>query len=122
MTDYFSQLPKEAKNADWQFQKGTTISHLAKLNSFSVLNVPIGGYASIVNATTDVWGPSWRMVVDFKNGRPEAYGVFPGGQSGNPGSQSYADMVSDWANGKYNILQFWTNEEMAKKNYKSEKK
>ena len=122
MTDYFLKLPKEAKNADWQFQKGTTISHLAKLNSFSILNVPIGGYASIVNATTDVWGPSWRMVVDFKNGRPEAYGVFPGGQSGNPGSQSYADMVSDWANGKYNILQFWTNEEMAKKNYKLEKK
>ena len=122
MSDYFINLPKNEKPAEWQYQKGTSIKHLAHLNPFSILNVPIGGYASIVNATTDVWGPSWRMVVDFKNGRPEAYGIFPGGQSGNPGSQNYADMVSDWANGKYNILQFWQNEEMAKNNYKSTKK
>lgn len=118
MTNYFKDSTNN-KPKEWQYQKGTTISHMAKLGPLSVSNIPIGGNYSVVNACTEVWGPSWRMIVDFKNGRPEALGIFPGGQSGNPGSENYADMISDWAAGKYNILQFWPDELSAKKNYKT---
>ena len=31
----------------------------------------------------------------------QAYGVYPGGQSGNPGSPFYDNMIDHWANGKY---------------------
>jgi penicillin amidase len=34
----------------------------------------------------------------------EAYGIYPGGQSGNPGSKYYDNFVDDWASGKYNRL------------------
>ena len=32
---------------------------------------------------------------------PSAFTIYPGGQSGNPGSFYYNDMVTDWADGKY---------------------
>ena len=44
------------------------------------------------------------MVVDLKDDT-EAYGIYPGGQSGNPGSRFYDNFVDDWAAGKYN--RFW---------------
>ena len=34
----------------------------------------------------------------------EAYGVYPGGQSGNPGSKYYDNFVDQWAAGKYYSL------------------
>jgi penicillin amidase len=36
----------------------------------------------------------------------EAYGVYPGGQSGNPGSRYYDAFVNDWAAGTYYPLLF----------------
>jgi len=34
----------------------------------------------------------------------EAYGVYPGGQSGNPGSRYYDQFVDKWVKGEYNKL------------------
>jgi penicillin amidase len=31
----------------------------------------------------------------------EAYGIYPGGQSGNPGSRFYQNFIGDWSKGKY---------------------
>jgi penicillin amidase len=36
----------------------------------------------------------------------KAQGVFPGGQSGNPGSHWYDNMVDTWAKGEYYSLLF----------------
>ncbi|HEY0718645.1 MAG TPA: penicillin acylase family protein [Streptosporangiaceae bacterium] len=49
-------------------------------------------------------GPSWRMVVDFsgsgagapRTGPDLAEGVYPGGQSENPASPWYDDLISRW--------------------------
>ena len=38
-----------------------------------------------------------------------AYGVYPGGQSGNPGSKYYDDFLQYWVEGKYYKLQFLPN-------------
>lgn len=40
------------------------------------------------------------MIVHL-SARTEAYGVYPGGQSGNPGSRFYDSFVDTWAAGKY---------------------
>jgi penicillin amidase len=31
----------------------------------------------------------------------DAYGIYPGGQSGNPGSRFYDDGIENWAKGNY---------------------
>ena len=56
------------------------------------------------------YGPSWRMIVDLGD-EVKAIGVYPGGQSGNPGSKYYDNMVDTWANGQYNDLNFWKSTE-----------
>ncbi|RIV27629.1 penicillin acylase family protein [Fibrisoma montanum] len=89
----------------WGPHKGTDIRHLLPgLDAFSVLNLNVGGGSGIVNATSERWGPSWRMVVAL-GPQPKAYGLYPGGQSGNPGSPLYQNMIEKWAKGElYELL------------------
>lgn len=92
----------------WASQKSTDILHLARLPGFGHLDVDCGGGAAIVNATTERNGPSWRMVVAL-GPEPKGYGVFPGGQSGNPGSRHYDDLLETWRVGQLNELIFLTS-------------
>lgn len=98
----------------WGDWKSTSIKHLLGANNpaldkFSRLNLPIGGGTGIVNAATPRTGPSWRMVVALDKKQPKAYGIYPGGQSGNPGSKMYDNMVDRWAKGELNELLFLQN-------------
>lgn len=91
----------EEGDYSWANYKKTTIQHLVpNFKSFSAPNVYTGGGAGILNATGSRHGASWRMVVEMG---PEikAFGVFPGGQSGNPGSKFYDNFIPIWANGEY---------------------
>jgi penicillin amidase len=97
--------------ADW---KNTSIKHLLgannpALNKFSRLNIKMGGGKGIVNATAERWGPSWRMIVQLDKNQPKAYGIYPGGQSGNPGSGNYDNMIDKWAKGELNELLYLQN-------------
>lgn len=96
---------------DWEKYKATRINHLAKLAPLSRLNLPIGGGNNCINATKVDHGPSWRMVISLTQ-KTEAYGVYPGGQSGNPGSRFYDSFVDQWAAGKYYTLWMMTKEEV----------
>lgn len=92
----------------WGKAKSTDIKHLVPLfKSFSRMDVENGGGANIINATTEAGhGPSWRMVVQLDKTWPKAYGLYPGGQSGNPGSSFYDNMIDKWAKGELNELVF----------------
>ena len=47
-------------------------------------------------------GPRWRMIVRWAGrGRAVAEGIYPGGQSENPASPWYQNLVADWWDGKY---------------------
>lgn len=47
-------------------------------------------------------GPSWRMIVAFTGrGGISAKAIYPGGQSENPASPWYSDLITDWQNGTY---------------------
>ncbi|MCC2545976.1 penicillin acylase family protein [Hymenobacter sp. BT175] len=96
-----------ALGPDWRWanQKSTDILHLAQLKGFGSLDLDVGGGAGIVNAISERNGPSWRMVVAL-GPQPKAYGVFPGGQSGNPGSAYYTDMIETWRTGTLDELVF----------------
>jgi penicillin amidase len=96
----------------WAKYKNTRIRHLLRLTPLSHLQVNIGGGIHIINAAKQFHGPSWRMVVHLTN-ETEAYGSYPGGQSGNPGSKYYDNFVDGWAEGKYNKLWFMKKTEAA---------
>lgn len=93
----------EADEGDftWANYKKTTVQHLVpQFKSFSVENVYTGGGAGILNATSQRSGASWRMVVEL-GPEVKAFGIYPGGQSGNPGSKYYSNFIQKWANGEY---------------------
>jgi penicillin amidase len=46
-------------------------------------------------------GPSWRMIAALGPGGVSAQGIYPGGQSENPASPWYANLVGLWWDGKY---------------------
>jgi penicillin amidase len=103
VNDWKKEYGNKLTNWTWAKSKTTTLLHLARLKPFSVLNLPTNGGANIVNATTKRTGPSWRMVVALGI-RPKAYGIYPGGQSGNPGSFYYDNFIDDWQKGKLRRL------------------
>jgi penicillin amidase len=93
----------ESKEGDygWADYKKTTIQHLVPtFKAFSVPDVYTGGGAGILNATGPRHGASWRMVVELGS-TIQAFGIYPGGQSGNPGSRFYDNFIPIWAKGDY---------------------
>jgi len=103
-TPHLKQLEAENK-LEWAKMKDTRVNHLLKIPGLSRLHLPIGGGEHIINATKETHGPSWRMIVHLTD-EIEAYGVYPGGQSGNPGSKYYDTFVDYWAAGKYYRILF----------------
>ena len=63
------------------------------------------GHKNTLNAVRSYAGPSWRMVVELGD-TTKASVVYPGGQSGNPGSLYYDNFIDTWAEGKYYEAQF----------------
>ncbi|MEN2281223.1 penicillin acylase family protein [Algoriphagus sp. SE2] len=101
LLDEMEKWVSEEADYSWANYKNTTIQHLVpQFKAFSVSNVYTGGGSGIVNATSGRHGASWRMIVELGD-KPTAFGVYPGGQSGNPGSKYYGNFIPIWADGKY---------------------
>lgn len=96
---------QQLKVKDWAAFKDASISHLAKIPAFGV-SVRTSGSADIINAHAKTFGPSWRMIVELGKTKINAFGIYPGGQSGNPGSPHYREMIDTWSKGGYYELQF----------------
>ncbi|AWW29654.1 penicillin acylase family protein [Echinicola strongylocentroti] len=92
---------EKGENISWSAYKNTTIQHLVpNFKSFSRAGIFTGGGRSIINATSERHGASWRMLVELGND-VKAFGIYPGGQSGNPGSKFYDNFIETWAEGEY---------------------
>ena len=109
ITNSFKNAVSDLKKLDadgkleWAKYKDTKVMHLARLEALSRMHLPIGGGTHCINATKQTHGPSWRMIVSLTP-QTEAYGVYPGGQSGNPGSKFYDNFIDTWVAGKYYTL------------------
>jgi penicillin amidase len=70
---------------------------------------PSGGNIWTVNAADSddgylsTAGPSWRFIMDW--GTKQGIGVYPGGQSENPMSPWYSNLIPAWWNGVYYPMQ-----------------
>ncbi len=101
------------ENWEWSQIKKSYVPHLAAIKGFGSKALTIGGAKHTVNAMSESNGPSWKMVVALGK-EPIAYGILPGGQSGNPGSKYYDNQLSTWEEGKLNQLLFFSNKEQYK--------
>lgn len=101
---------------EWGDFKDSYIGHLARLEPFSI-HIKHGGNHDIVNAHSRTHGPSWRMVVSLEKTGIKAWGVYPGGQSGNPGSYYYNNMLDTWTADKHFSLSFLQSPEQGQSLY-----
>jgi penicillin G amidase len=95
---YLALDSKDRKN--WGSYKATEIPHLARLKPFGVPFIHTSGAKHIVNAMGKSHGPSWRMIVELSK-PPKAFVNYPGGQSGDPASKHYHDMLDHYFDGTY---------------------
>lgn len=89
----------------WGTYKNSGVRHLLKIPALSRLNLFAGGGEGIINAYKQFHGPSWKMVVELTDDI-NAYAIYPGGQSGNPGSKYYDAFINDYIAGRYYKLLF----------------
>ena len=107
------QIESEGK-MEWAKFKNTSINHLLRdaTAPFARKGLMNGGGYGILNATKTTHGPSWRMVVSLTT-PVTATVVYPGGQSGNPGSKYYDNFVDAWTVGQYYDALFLTKQDVA---------
>ena len=107
MTAIAAWKEENGDDLSWYKFKNTTVQHILKIDVFSKSQVNIGGNYGIVNAASKRAGPSWRFVVELNNTEGvKAWGIYPGGQTGNPGNPAYTELIERWATGKYERLTF----------------
>jgi penicillin G amidase len=92
-------------NVEWSDFKDSYIGHLLRIEPLNI-HVRHGGNHDIVNAHSKTHGPSWRMIVSLEKDGVKTWATYPGGQSGNPGSAHYSDLLDYWTKGKYYRLSF----------------
>ncbi len=106
----FSQLTLELGQdfRTWTFNRvqETKLPHLAKLPGFGVRNIEMDGQDMTVLANTGAHGPAWKMVVSLNPSGMEAWGAYPGGQSGHPFSKHYDSLVEPWSKGQLLPLRY----------------
>lgn len=110
-------VKEEAQNGlIWWKHKGSSIQHLLRdaVPALGRPNIEAPGWGNVLNAFGKTSGPSWRMIVHL-TAETEAYGIYPAGQSGNPGSKFYDNFIDDWVAGNYYRLWVMKESEVADK-------
>lgn len=93
---------------DWRWANvnRTNLNHLGQIPGLGKNNIITDGGAESINAIRGSHGPSWRMVVELNPDGVRGYGVYPGGQTGNPGSPRYTEFIETWRTGELFELKF----------------
>ncbi|NBC66836.1 MAG: penicillin acylase family protein [Bacteroidetes bacterium] len=103
LTDEYGEF---GENWKWGYVIDNDINHLAFIPGMGKQDLFNSGAAEAINAVRGTHGPSWRMVVELDPEGVRGYGVYPGGQSGNPGSDNYDEFVEPWRKGELFELTF----------------
>jgi penicillin amidase len=91
----------------WSNIRTATINHMLGLPGLGRSRIPMPSGRGTLSPSdgNGAHGASWRFVVELA---PEvrAWGTYPGGQSGNPVSERYADRLPSWTAGVLDTLRF----------------
>ena len=100
----YEDLGSYGSNWQWGRARPIDIGHLGQIPGFGRMTLSRGGSENTVNYKDTSLGSSWRMVVSLADD-VKGWGIYPGGQSGNPGSKYYDNFIDDWLLGKiYELL------------------
>jgi len=89
------------ENQQWYQYRNSRIPHIIPaLEAFGIYDVKSGGTGHAPNAIRKWGGPSWRLISEPGEGGRHM-GIYPGGQSGHPGSRHYMDLYPAWEEGRY---------------------
>lgn len=97
------------KGWEWGIVNKRNVVHLAGMNGLGSKEFTVNGSGRTINAIKQKSGPSWRMIVEMGD-TPTAYGILPGGASGNPGSKFYDNQLQNWVDGTLKKLLFMIEE------------
>ncbi|MEP6737345.1 MAG: penicillin acylase family protein [Chryseolinea sp.] len=111
--DQWKKAHHESK-VPWGDYKNSFINHLLRISALGQ-QIPGGGSAETINALTKSHGPSWRMIASLEKTGIKMWAVYPGGQSGNPGSRYYNNMTDHWLHGKYYELKSYATADEAQR-------
>lgn len=90
----------------WGYVNNTNLGHVGQIPGMGKTDLFTNGGAESINAIRGSHGPSWRMIVELDPEGVRGYGVYPGGQSGNPGSKTYDEFIETWRSGELFDLLF----------------
>jgi len=94
---------------NWPKYRGAQVVHLLRLDPFNSSILNSGGHADAINSIKyNNHGPSQRMVVELGK-EVKAWTIYPGGQSGNPGSYYYDNLIPMYEKGEYFEALFMKN-------------
>ncbi|MEO8637235.1 MAG: penicillin acylase family protein [Gemmatimonadales bacterium] len=95
----------EAGGWRWDQIRHSNIHHLLGIPALSALDIPMQGGATTLSPSSGRggFGASWRMVVEL-GPQVRGWGIYPGGQSGNPSSTRYLDRLPRWRDGELDTL------------------
>jgi penicillin G amidase len=79
----------------WSKYQKTELQHIAKIPGLGSSAIAGPGVAETIFANKGKHGPVWKLVVAV-GPKPQAWSIYPGGQSGDPASRHYDDFIEPW--------------------------
>ena len=101
MKDTISVLTKETGSSnpdgwEWRWSRNTRLAHVGKIPGLGDTEIEAPGMEQTIFANQGAHGPVWKMVVAL-GPTPRAWGIFPGGESGDPRSPYYDNFLKAWS-------------------------
>ncbi len=110
VSDLRSNLGSDVKDWVWSEYQPTKIEHITKIPGLGSDSLDVAGHAQSLFANTGKHGPDWKMIVQLGE-TPKAYYIFPGGQSGDPTSNHYMNLLPDWAESDLHEMNYYLKPE-----------
>ncbi|GMQ80847.1 MAG: penicillin acylase family protein [Rhodothermia bacterium] len=107
---YGEALEGDRTSLLWGSNHQLTIRHITRSRFLRPIwrgPYPYPGYRETLSpaaSMSSTSSASWRVVVDFSTEPPTAFGVYPGGQSGNPFSERYDNFIDTYLKFEYYSL------------------
>lgn len=90
----------------WAAYRKTRFEHMGRIPGLGNSSLEAPGSPNSIFANTSTHGPVWKLVVALGPGKPKAWGMFPGGQAGDPLSRHFDDFVEPWVKGEMKEIVF----------------
>ena len=100
--------PMDEMNWAWKKAHKTELTHISKIPGLGSNGFSAPGVGESIFANRGTHGPVWKMVVALGS-KPQAWAIYPGGQSGDPASAHYDDFLQSWRMNQLKEVNFMTS-------------